>query len=732
MTSYSRALLGIALTPVLALAAAAPAVAAAPAAGTAAAADATTAADALAAAAAPAAAAATRAPGPWGASTLHAPSPDPASASGGLNALVSAGNGALVSLTGDGLSRSTRIRPAGATSWLSAQAWPDAGGYNTELVALADGSVRLVWRAKRADDHDNPWLKVATLAPGATAFSEPEYVAPVPEKGHHYLAATPDGRLTAVWSVFGVVKAVEKAGPKAAWSAPAVLNEQPPSGSRDIVSMDLAVARNGTALLVWQWKKSKAVVALQKAPGAAGWTAVKDFPVPSVVNALPKVIAQPQGGFDVFYGGVGPLMNTSWSPAVGEWSTPHAVLPSTNTYEMAGDPVYLPGGDLFVAVDPFTQGQLSYAVRSAALGEWMPYTQPFSTHKSVTAVSAAATSGGTVTLTWREGYSQGQYVMASVFKGGSWSAPQRLSSTGTSWAGEPRITADALGLPVVLWDEYKRNEANNVVLTGVYRATTTSRALPAWRDHTDDGKADLFGLSGTGTKVYAGDATKLTAGKRAMTWTSVDTQVLPFGDLDGDGCNDVFVRFPKGEARVYLTACGGLPDLQSAHVNVSSDWSAYDQVLSPGDVTGDGRADLVTRSASTGKLYVYANTGEVGFKARTLAGSGFGAYKKLISAGDLDGDGKNDLLGLDASNELWRFGGTGAGTFKARTLVFKDWGTTYKDVVGGLDLSGDGKADLVSVDKDGHAWLNRGNGKGGFENRTQVGKATNWSGVRIS
>lgn len=53
-------------------------------------------------------------------------------------------------------------------------------------------------------------------------------------------------------------------------------------------------------------------------------------------------------------------------------------------------------------------------------------------------------------------------------------------------------------------------------------------------------------------------------------------------------------------------------------------------------------------------------------------------------------------------------------------------------MVGGLDLSGDGRADLISLDKDGRAWLNRGNGHGGFDNRSQVGKATNWSGIRIS
>ncbi|MEU9476069.1 VCBS repeat-containing protein [Streptomyces sp. NPDC048191] len=721
MTSQSRAVLGIALTPVLALAAATPAAAHS----TAAATDTT-----ATAAGTTQVTVGTRAPGPWGTRTLHAPSPDPTSASGGLNALVSAGDGALVSLTGDGLSRSTRIRPAGSTHWLAPQTWTDAGGYNTQLVSLGDGSVRLVWRAKRADDHDNYWLKVATLAPGATAFSGPEYVAAVPEKGYQHLAAAPDGRLVAVWTVSGVVKVAEKSGPQAAWTAPADLNEQPASGSRDISDMDLAVAKDGTALLVWQWQASDAVVALQKAPGATAWTAVEGFPVPGKDLARPKVFASPQGGFDVFYDDLAQLMHTHRSAGATQWSTPRSAADLGSTFGMTA-PVHLPNGDLFVAGAPGYSTGPWYAVRSAATGAWLPYTQPFSTHKKVRAVAAAATSGGTVTVTWREGYSGQEYTMAAVFKGGTWSAARRLSATSTQSTGAPQVAADALGRPVVAWDEYKPTETNGIALDGVYQATTTSRALPEWRDYTDDGKADLFGRDSSGLKVYAGDATKLSAGQRASSWPT-GTQVLPFGDLDGDGCDDVFVRFPKGEADVYPTVCGGLPDQQSFHVKVSSDWSGYDAVVSPGDLTGDGRADLLTRSASTGKLYVYANNGAGGFKARTLAGSGFGGYKKLIAAGDLNGDGRNDLLALDASNELWRFSGTGTGTFKPRSLVFKDWGTSYKDVVGGLDLSGDGRADLVSLDKDGRAWLNRGNGQGGFGSRSQVGRSTNWSGIRIS
>ncbi|MFJ8630858.1 hypothetical protein [Streptomyces sp. NPDC093568] len=151
MTAQSRAVLGIALTPVLALASAAIGQTPAPTAATA------------------AAAAETRAPGPWGARTLHAANPDPASASGGLYTLVAGGHGTLVSLTGDGLSRFTRVRPVGSTGWLTPRSWPDAGAYNTELVAVGDGSVRLVWRARRADDSQPESGSRTASRPGSNA-----------------------------------------------------------------------------------------------------------------------------------------------------------------------------------------------------------------------------------------------------------------------------------------------------------------------------------------------------------------------------------------------------------------------------------------------------------------------------------------------------------------------------------------------------------------------------------
>ncbi|MFZ3499554.1 hypothetical protein ACODT5_41195 [Streptomyces sp. 5.8] len=187
-------------------------------------------------------------------------------------------------------------------------------------------------------------------------------------------------------------------------------------------------------------------------------------------------------------------MNTRRPAGSTQWSTPQPVTGNGRTYGMTA-PVYLPGGDLFVAGEPGWS-----RVRSAATGLWQSSVQGFAHHEKVRAVSAAATSGGTVTVTWREGYSYQEYTMAAVFKNGAWSAPRRLSTTGARFTGPPRMAADALGRPVALWDEYKLSETNSVVPNGVYQATTTSRALPKWRDHTDDGKADCSAGTAPGSR----------------------------------------------------------------------------------------------------------------------------------------------------------------------------------------------------------------------------------------
>jgi hypothetical protein len=109
-------------------------------------------------------------------------------------------------------------------------------------------------------------------------------------------------------------------------------------------------------------------------------------------------------------------------------------------------------------------------------------------------------------------------------------------------------------------------------------------------------------------------------------------------------------------------------------------------------------------------------------------GTNWKTYGRITGVGDITGDGKADLLGHDRSGGLWRYDGTGNGTFKARAQVFKDWGRSYNAVVGIGDITGDGKADIVVRDSAGNLFRNDGNGRGSFGGRTQI--ATGWQGYK--
>ncbi|MFI6861616.1 FG-GAP repeat domain-containing protein [Streptomyces sp. NPDC050421] len=115
----------------------------------------------------------------------------------------------------------------------------------------------------------------------------------------------------------------------------------------------------------------------------------------------------------------------------------------------------------------------------------------------------------------------------------------------------------------------------------------------------------------------------------------------------------------------------------SARSKVGGGWNAYAQLAGPGDLTGDGKADLLARDRE-GVLWLYRGTGTAGapFAARNRVGGGWNAYTHLVSTGDLTNDGVSDLLATDPSGALWVYRGTGDAAdapFAARTQIGKGW-----------------------------------------------------------
>lgn len=127
-------------------------------------------------------------------------------------------------------------------------------------------------------------------------------------------------------------------------------------------------------------------------------------------------------------------------------------------------------------------------------------------------------------------------------------------------------------------------------------------------------------------------------------------------DLTGDGWPDVLAR--KG-GRPVLVAHRGTTETERPRVT-DVDATGANRIMSAGDVDGDGHGDLVLRQGS-GALLLHRGDGAGGFAARVRIGTGFGDVTGLQPVGDVTGDGRADLLGTRAGKHwVWPSGGTGA------------------------------------------------------------------------
>ncbi|MFB7713251.1 FG-GAP repeat domain-containing protein [Streptomyces sp. NPDC056105] len=260
-------------------------------------------------------------------------------------------------------------------------------------------------------------------------------------------------------------------------------------------------------------------------------------------------------------------------------------------------------------------------------------------------------------------------------------------------------------------------------------------AGPVRHDHTGadgrgpDGVADLLTLNSSGTLTFQqGDGKGAFAGKASGGGWTTSVTAVPFGDLNKDGCNDVLVRMKDGSLRGYKPKCGDPLTTSAAYTKLGTGWSAYNVLTSPGDLTGDKRADLLARKASTGDIYVFAAKSDGTLATGKKIRSAWTTYTKIIGAGDLNGDGIGDVLARHKDGTLYRYDGAGNGSLKDRVKVFSAWGASYNAVVGVGDITGDGLGDLVERDGSGNLYRNDGKGNGSFGSRVKI--ATGWQSYK--
>jgi hypothetical protein len=165
-----------------------------------------------------------------------------------------------------------------------------------------------------------------------------------------------------------------------------------------------------------------------------------------------------------------------------------------------------------------------------------------------------------------------------------------------------------------------------------------------------------------------------------------------------------------------------------ARVAISTGWDGVDVLTGPGDVNGDGHPDLLTRTAGTGQLTLHRGNGRGGIASSVVLGPGWNAFRVLTAAGDLSGDGRPDLVGIRTSdNALLLYRGNGTGSFTAPTAVSGSW-SGYGALMGVGDITGDGRDDLVARrTADGALVTLAGNDQGVVMATTPVPGSATWA-----
>jgi hypothetical protein len=252
------------------------------------------------------------------------------------------------------------------------------------------------------------------------------------------------------------------------------------------------------------------------------------------------------------------------------------------------------------------------------------------------------------------------------------------------------------------WSSTGNLGADNAVFVGAPRLvgtgfTTGSIPRLATGDVNGDGRTDLVGVLTDGSLRVWPSTGDLSADRRLFAapartvgtgWTSANYPRMVLGDFNGDDRTDIIGQDTAGQLRAWAST----GDLSADHRLftgpsriVGTGWTATNiPRIVLGDFNGDHRTDIIGQD-STGQLRAWPSNGDLSADSRLFTGAarivGTGwtvaAYPRIV-VGDLNGDGRTDIIAQATDGRLRGWASTGnianSGLFVgAAALVGTGW-----------------------------------------------------------
>jgi FG-GAP-like repeat len=220
--------------------------------------------------------------------------------------------------------------------------------------------------------------------------------------------------------------------------------------------------------------------------------------------------------------------------------------------------------------------------------------------------------------------------------------------------------------------------------------------VPLIGDMDGDGKADpVVWRASDGTFYWLTSSTGFNyPNAQAKAWGSGRLGDVPFlEDMDGDGKSDLVVWRPTDGTWYWLTSSTGF-NYPNAQGKAWGNQSLGDVPLL-GDMDGDGKGDLVVWRASEGRWYWLTSSTGFNYPNAQAVFWGSGRLGDVPKLGDLDGDGRSELTVWRPTDGTWYWLTSKSG-YNYANQRGKAWGNQALGDVPLLgDLDGDGRADLT-------------------------------------